>query len=90
MPNLKSGSVDGLLMTSLVSGRAGLREVLDDLAVALVAAEMTYAGVPWREELTTAVPAISDGKLTIPAGPGWGVDVNEDVLRQHPWTAGVR
>ena len=42
--------------------------------------------VPWREELTTAVPEISGGVLTIPSGPGWGADVNEDVLREHPWS----
>jgi L-alanine-DL-glutamate epimerase-like enolase superfamily enzyme len=42
--------------------------------------------VPWRETLTTAVPQIEDGVLRIPAGPGWGVDVNEDVLGEHPWS----
>jgi L-alanine-DL-glutamate epimerase-like enolase superfamily enzyme len=46
--------------------------------------EVDVDDVPWREELT-AVPAISDGKLTTPSGPGWGTDVNEDVLREHPW-----
>jgi L-alanine-DL-glutamate epimerase-like enolase superfamily enzyme len=48
--------------------------------------EVDVDDVPWREDLTTAVPDIRDGKLTIPAGPGWGVDVNEDVLREHPWS----
>ena len=24
--------------------------------------------------------------LKIPSGPGWGVDVNEDVVREHPWS----
>jgi galactonate dehydratase len=47
--------------------------------------EVDVDDVPWREELTTAVPQIADGKLTIPAGPGWGVDVNESVLGEHPW-----
>jgi galactonate dehydratase len=47
--------------------------------------EIDVDDVPWREELTTAVPEISEGKLTIPTGPGWGADVKEDVLRQHPW-----
>jgi L-alanine-DL-glutamate epimerase-like enolase superfamily enzyme len=36
--------------------------------------------------LTTAMPEIRDGTLAIPAGPGWGADVNEDVLREHPWS----
>ncbi|MDX6407869.1 MAG: hypothetical protein QOE13_940 [Gaiellaceae bacterium] len=48
--------------------------------------EVDVDDVPWREELTTAVPEIAAGVLTIPSGPGWGVDVNEDVLREHPWS----
>ena len=47
--------------------------------------EVDVDDVPWREELTTAVPEIRDGMLTIPSGPGWGADVNEDVLHEHPW-----
>jgi L-alanine-DL-glutamate epimerase-like enolase superfamily enzyme len=41
--------------------------------------------VPWRDELVTALPVISAGELRIPGGPGWGVELNEDVLRVHPW-----
>jgi L-alanine-DL-glutamate epimerase-like enolase superfamily enzyme len=48
--------------------------------------EVDVDDVPWREELTTAVPKIANGVLEIPAGPGWGVEVNEDVLREHPWS----
>jgi L-alanine-DL-glutamate epimerase-like enolase superfamily enzyme len=47
--------------------------------------EVDVDDVPWREELTTAVPEISSGTLTIPSAPGWGADLNEDVLREHPW-----
>ena len=47
--------------------------------------EIDVDDVPWREELTTAVPEIADGELRVPAGPGWGADVVEDVLRAHPW-----
>jgi L-alanine-DL-glutamate epimerase-like enolase superfamily enzyme len=43
--------------------------------------------VPWRDELVTALPVISAGELRIPDGPGWGVELNEDVLRDHPWPA---
>ena len=49
--------------------------------------EVDVDDVPWREELTSAVPEIRDGALTIPSGPGWGADVNEDVLRRHAWPA---
>ena len=43
--------------------------------------EIDVDDVPWREELTTAVPEIRDGELVVPGGPGWGCDVVEDVLR---------
>jgi hypothetical protein len=46
--------------------------------------EIDVDDVPWREELTTAVPEIRDGQLVVPAGPGWGCDVQEDVLAAHP------
>ncbi len=48
--------------------------------------EVDVDDVPWREELTTAVPQIDDGVLTIPTAPGWGADVNEEVLEAHPWS----
>ena len=44
--------------------------------------------VPWRDELVDAQPEISAGELRIPDGPGWGVELNEDVLRAHPWPRG--
>jgi len=47
--------------------------------------EVDVDDVPWREELTTGVPQVEQGKLVIPTGAGWGVEVNEDVLRAHPW-----
>jgi galactonate dehydratase len=47
--------------------------------------EVDVDDVPWREQLTTAVPEITDGKLAIPTAPGWGADVDEDVLRAYPW-----
>jgi len=47
--------------------------------------EIDVDDVPWREELVTTLPAIADGELRIPEGPGWGADVVEDVLREHPW-----
>ena len=43
--------------------------------------------VPWRDELVTALPEISGGELRIPSGPGWGVELNEAVLAEHPWPA---
>jgi galactonate dehydratase len=48
--------------------------------------EVDVDDVPWREELTTAIPDLADGVLKMPSGPGWGADLNEDVLREHPWS----
>jgi galactonate dehydratase len=47
--------------------------------------EFDVDDVPWRDELVTALPEIADSELRVPAGPGWGVDVVEDVLRAHAW-----
>jgi galactonate dehydratase len=47
--------------------------------------EVDVDDVPWREQLTTTVPELQNGSLTVPTAPGWGADVNEDVLREHPW-----
>ena len=41
--------------------------------------------VPWKDELTTSVPEIVDGYMTIPTAPGWGADLNEEVACAHPW-----
>ncbi len=49
--------------------------------------ELDVDDVPWRDELVTAVPEIVNGELRVPAGPGWGVEVREDVLREHSWPA---
>jgi galactonate dehydratase len=46
--------------------------------------EVDVDDVPWREEITTAVPEIVDGALVVPPGPGWGCDLNEHVLAAHP------
>jgi L-alanine-DL-glutamate epimerase-like enolase superfamily enzyme len=50
--------------------------------------EYDHDDVPWRDELVTAVPKIAGGEIAIPGGPGWGVEIREDVLREHPWPAG--
>ena len=40
--------------------------------------------MPWKDEIVTVVPRIVNGKLSLPLGPGWGVDVNEEALRRYP------
>ncbi|MDA1257600.1 MAG: mandelate racemase/muconate lactonizing enzyme family protein [Chloroflexi bacterium] len=40
---------------------------------------------PWRDELTTAVPELKDGFMTIPDGPGWGCDLDEAAAKKHAY-----
>jgi L-alanine-DL-glutamate epimerase-like enolase superfamily enzyme len=47
--------------------------------------EIDVDDVPWREELFTNLPQIENGYLHIPTGPGWGTEVNEEVILEHPW-----
>ena len=47
--------------------------------------EIDINDVPWKDEMTTAVPEIIDGFMTIPTGPSWGAEVNEEVARAYPW-----
>ena len=47
--------------------------------------ESDVDSAPWRDELTTDVPEIRDGYMTIPTKPGWGCDVDEDAARKYAW-----
>ncbi len=47
--------------------------------------EIDIDDVPWKDDLFTNKPDIVDGHMTIPTGPGWGTDLNEDVAREHLW-----
>ena len=49
--------------------------------------EIDIDDVPWKRDLVTAPPSIRDGCIMLPTGPGWGADINEDVLREHLWRA---
>jgi len=47
--------------------------------------EIDIDDVPWKEDLKTHVPDITDGYMKIPTRPGWGTDLNEEVAKAHPW-----
>jgi len=47
--------------------------------------EVDVDDVAWRDDLVTNPPKIKNGYLTIPSTPGWGTELNEEVLRAHPW-----
>lgn len=46
--------------------------------------EIEVDDVPWKDELVTLAPKIENGELLLPAGPGWGTEVNEEAVRAHP------
>jgi galactonate dehydratase len=41
--------------------------------------------VPWKSSLLTRAYDLREGRFVIPTGIGWGADVNEDAVREHPW-----
>jgi L-alanine-DL-glutamate epimerase-like enolase superfamily enzyme len=47
--------------------------------------EIDIDDVPWKKELVTNPPVISRGRIELPTGPGWGAEINEEVLKAHPW-----
>lgn len=47
--------------------------------------EVDIDDVPWKDELTTNIPEISDGYMKVPTEPGWGTDLNEEVVNEHLW-----
>jgi L-alanine-DL-glutamate epimerase-like enolase superfamily enzyme len=40
--------------------------------------------VPWRRQLLTKPFTVDRGEFVLPAGPGWGADIDEEVARAHP------
>ena len=46
--------------------------------------EIDIDDVPWKDEMVSKVPEIIDGQMSTPSGPGWGVDIVEEVLHAHP------
>lgn len=59
---------------------AQLAAVTTNLAVL----EYDVDGVPWRDEVFTRVPDITDGRMKVPTGPGWGCEPDEAAIRRHP------
>ena len=47
--------------------------------------EIDIDDVPWKGPLVTNPPLIRDGHIWLSDAPGWGADIDERVLREHPW-----
>jgi galactonate dehydratase len=46
--------------------------------------EIDIDDVPWKDDLVTEPPRIEHGQLIMPTKPGWGADINEEVVKRHP------
>lgn len=46
--------------------------------------EIDIDDVPWKDDLVTNPPVLKDGHFMLPTAPGWGTDINEEVVRAHP------
>ncbi len=46
--------------------------------------EIDIDDVPWKKDLVTQPPVIERGHMRLPTGPGWGAEIDEEVLRAHP------
>jgi L-alanine-DL-glutamate epimerase-like enolase superfamily enzyme len=44
--------------------------------------------VPWKDEMIGGPLNIKNGVVDIPDGPGWGVNIDTDVLLKHEWKKG--
>jgi L-alanine-DL-glutamate epimerase-like enolase superfamily enzyme len=44
--------------------------------------EHSIEDMPWAEGLYDPAPAVTDGQIVPPAGPGWGVKVRDSWLQQ--------
>lgn len=46
--------------------------------------EIDIDDVLWKDDIVTVPPVIENGDLLLPAGPGWGAEINEEFVRAHP------
>ena len=40
--------------------------------------------MPWKDEIVKSVPLIKDGVFHLPTAPGWGIEIDEEVLKRYP------
>jgi L-alanine-DL-glutamate epimerase-like enolase superfamily enzyme len=50
--------------------------------------EIDVDDVPWKDELVDRPPVVEAGQLRLPAGPGWGAELNEAVAAKYVWEPG--
>ena len=50
-------------------------------------AEVDIDDVPWKDDIFTSPAEITEGKILIPNGPGWGTEPIEEEIKKYPWKA---
>jgi len=46
--------------------------------------EIDIDDVPWKDDILTWSPRFKNGCLQAPSDPGWGAQLNEEIIAQHP------
>ena len=46
--------------------------------------EIDIDDVPWKDDILTWSPSFKNGCLQAPSGPGWGAQLNEEIIAEHP------
>merc|ERR1712137_1438956 len=46
--------------------------------------EIDVDDVPWKDDIVNVVPTVTNGVMQLPNRPGWGVDLNEAAIAEHP------
>ena len=52
--------------------------------------ELEVDDVPWKESLVSNPGTVEDGNYVIPDGPGWGAEVVESAVAEHPPSPAAR
>jgi len=45
--------------------------------------EIDIDDVPWKSQLLSPPPVIENGYIQVPTAPGWGAEIDEEVLKAH-------
>ena len=53
-----------------------------------ISMEFMDPDVPWRDEIITEPLRVKDGRLELNDKPGWGVDIDEEMLAKYPYERG--
>ncbi len=68
-----------ILLAYLINSQLHLAATLKNFVVM----ENHAVDMPWWGDLVKPKAVIGNGYMKVPTGPGWGTDLNEEVLKEH-------